>query len=188
MRSAAAHPSPAAVPFARCPAAAARDHIPVKEHDHEPSRSRWRRRRWRPAADVARAPRPAPTTFAGREMTAAELERLAREQRGVLLALARRRARSRQDAEDAVQEALVIAFTHRERIRSQTAIAYVAVVAQHEASRLRRQSERLTSLDQAPGGSGLLRHELVPDRRTPDADAVTRSPVCARSSPTRRAR
>jgi len=46
------------------------------------------------------------------------------------------------------------------------------VVAQHEASRLRRQSERLTSLDQAPAGSGLLRHELVADARTADADAV----------------
>src|SRR3954449_11636292 len=130
------------------------------------SPSRWHRQR-------AAATRRAEASFVGgHEMTAAELERLARDQRGVLLAFARRRARNRQDAEDAVQEALVIAFNHRERIRAQTAIAYVAVVAQHEASRLRRQSERLTSLDQAPAGSGLLRHELVADCRAADADAV----------------
>src|SRR3954452_5005573 len=109
---------------------------------------RWDRRRGAP-------PRRADASYVGgHEMTAAELERLAREQRGVLLAFARRRARTRQDAEDAVQEALVIAFRHRQRIRSQTAVAYVAVVAEHEASRLRRQSD------------------LVADARAADPDAV----------------
>ncbi len=105
-------------------------------------------------------------------MTTAELERLTREQRPRLLAAARRRARTRADAEDAVQEALAIAFKNRERIRSQTAIAYIAVIAQHEASRLGRAYERLTSLDQPPAGSGLLAHELVADPRQPDRDAL----------------
>jgi DNA-directed RNA polymerase specialized sigma24 family protein len=106
-------------------------------------------------------------------MTAAELERLACEQRRLLLTIARRRARTDQDAEDAVQQALAIAFAHRERIRSQTALAYVAVIAQHEASRLRRQSERLRSLDQPlhadPPTSA---HDLIAEEPTVDLDAL----------------
>jgi len=70
-------------------------------------------------------------------MTTAELERLTREQRPRLLAAARRRARTRADAEDAVQEALVIAFTNRERIRPQSAIAYIAVIAPARGEPLR---------------------------------------------------
>jgi DNA-directed RNA polymerase specialized sigma24 family protein len=106
-------------------------------------------------------------------VTAAELERLAREHRDVLLALARRRTRSRQDAEDAVQEALVIAFERRARIRPQTALAYIGVIAQHEASRLRRQAERCHSLDRPRLGSDTANgHELVADRRQPDVDAL----------------
>jgi DNA-directed RNA polymerase specialized sigma24 family protein len=105
-------------------------------------------------------------------MTVAELERLACEKRRVLLTIVRRRARTDQDAEDAVQEALVIAFTHRDRIRPQTALAYVAVVAQHEASRLRRQSERLLSLDQpVHAESPTSAHDLVADDRTVDLNA-----------------
>lgn len=72
-----------------------------------------------------------------------------------------------------MQEALAIAFEHCARIRSQTALAYLGVVAQHEASRLRRQSERLLSLDQPLRHDGpVSAHELVADRRTADLDAV----------------
>ena len=106
-------------------------------------------------------------------MTVAELERFAREQRGVLLMLARRRATTEHDAEDAVQEALMIAFTHRERIRTHAALAYVAVVAQHEASRLGRRTERLRSLDQPlRPDSPTSAHELIADDRATDVDAL----------------
>jgi RNA polymerase sigma factor (sigma-70 family) len=106
-------------------------------------------------------------------MTAAELERLACEQRRLLLTIARRRARSDQDAEDAVQQALAIAFTHPEHIRPQTALAYVAVIAQHEASRLRRQAERLRSLDQPlHADSPATAHDLIAEDRTVDVDAL----------------
>jgi DNA-directed RNA polymerase specialized sigma24 family protein len=106
-------------------------------------------------------------------MTTIELERLAREKRRMLLTIARRRAGTDQDAEDAVQEALVIAFTHRDRIRTQTALAYVAVVAQHEASRLRRQTERLLSLDRPLHiDTPTSAHDLVADDRTVDLDAL----------------
>jgi DNA-directed RNA polymerase specialized sigma24 family protein len=105
-------------------------------------------------------------------MTAAELELLACEQRHVLLTIARRRARTEQDAEDAVQQALAIAFTHRERIRPQTAVAYVGVIAQHEASRLRRLSDGLVSLDQPVASGQASRHDALPDDRQADRDAV----------------
>jgi DNA-directed RNA polymerase specialized sigma24 family protein len=106
-------------------------------------------------------------------MTAAELERLACEQRRLLLAIARRRARTHQDAEDAVQQALAIAFRHRERIAPQSALAYVGVIAQHEASRLRRQTERLRSLDEPlHADSPTSAHELIADDRTTDLDAL----------------
>jgi RNA polymerase sigma factor (sigma-70 family) len=106
-------------------------------------------------------------------MTAAELERLVAEQRRLLLMIARRRAGSDQDAEDAVQQALAIAFTHRERIRPQTALAYIGVVAQHEASRLRRQTERLRSLDQPlHADSPTNAHDLIAEDRTMDLDAL----------------
>ena len=106
-------------------------------------------------------------------MTAAELERLAREQRGLLLAMAQRRARTRADAEDAVQEALAIAFAVRERIRVSTAVAYIAVIAQHEASRLRRHADRLRSLDRlVPGAGGASAVDLLADARQPNPDAV----------------
>ena len=106
-------------------------------------------------------------------MTAAELERLAREQRPVLLAFARRRARNREDAEDAVQQALTIAFTHRKRIRPQNAVAYVGVIAQHEASRLRRQTERVWPLDRPlHGDSPTTGRDLIAEHRTVDLDAL----------------
>ena len=106
-------------------------------------------------------------------MTAAELERLAREQRGLLLAMAQRRARTRADAEDAVQEALAIAFAVRERIRAPTALAYIAVIAQHEASRLRRHADRCWSLDEpVPGTDGAGAYEVLADPRQVDPDAA----------------
>src|SRR5688500_19198822 len=107
-------------------------------------------------------------------MTAAELERLAREQRRLLLTIARRRAYTDQDAEDAVQQALAIAFAHRERIRSQNALAYIGVVAQHEASRLRRQAERLWSLDEPlRANSPTSAHNVIGEDRTVDVDALS---------------
>jgi DNA-directed RNA polymerase specialized sigma24 family protein len=112
-------------------------------------------------------------TREGGPMTVAELERLACEQRRVLLTIARRRARSEQDAEDAVQQALAIALTHHERIRPQNALAYVGVIAQHEASRLRRQAERLRSLDQPlHADSPATAHDLIAEERTVDPDAL----------------
>ena len=109
----------------------------------------------------------------GGRMTAAELERLAREQRRVLLAFARRRARNHEDAEDAVQQALTIAFTHRQRIRPQNAVAYVGVIAQHEASRLRRQTERVLTLDRPlHGDSPTTGRDLIAEHRTVDLDAL----------------
>jgi DNA-directed RNA polymerase specialized sigma24 family protein len=106
-------------------------------------------------------------------MTAIELERLAREKRRMLLTIARPRVGTDQDAEDAVQEALVIAFTHRERIRPQTALAYVAVVAQHEASRLRRQTERLQSLDEPLyTDSPATGHDVLAEERAVDLNAL----------------
>ncbi len=106
-------------------------------------------------------------------MTAAELEHLAREKRPVLLANARRRARTSQDAEDAVQEALAIAFAVRERIRAPTALAYIAVIAQHEASRLRRHADRCWSLDEpVPGTNAASAFEVLADPRQADPDAV----------------
>jgi DNA-directed RNA polymerase specialized sigma24 family protein len=105
-------------------------------------------------------------------MTAAELERLAREQRHVLLACARQRARTSEDAEDAVQQALTIAFAIRERIRPRSAVAYIAVIAQHEASRLGRLSDGLVSLDQPVASGQATRHDALPDHREADRDAV----------------
>src|SRR3954453_20513933 len=106
-------------------------------------------------------------------MTAAELERLARDQWPRLLAVARRHARTRADAEDAVQEALAIAFAIRERIRPQSATAYIAVIAKHEASRLGRRFDGLRSLDQpVPGTDGARAIDLLADHRQPDRDAV----------------
>ena len=107
----------------------------------------------------------------GGGMTARELERLVRAQRPALVAVARRRAGTREAAEDAVQEALTIAFRNRERIRPETALGYIHVIARHEAGRLRRRTVPTVSLD-APTPSGISRHELVADRRAVDHDAV----------------
>jgi DNA-directed RNA polymerase specialized sigma24 family protein len=104
-------------------------------------------------------------------MTARELERLVRAQRGTLVTVTRRAAGTREAAEDAVQEALTIAFVNRARIRPETALGYIAVTARHEAGRLRRPPARTESLD-APTRSGISRHELVADRRAVDHDAV----------------
>jgi DNA-directed RNA polymerase specialized sigma24 family protein len=106
-------------------------------------------------------------------MTTAELERLAHDQWPRLLAVARRYARTRADAEDAVQEALAIALAVRERIRSESAAAYVAVIAQHEASRFGRRFDRLRSLDQpVPGIEGASAIDVLADHREPDREAV----------------
>jgi RNA polymerase sigma factor (sigma-70 family) len=102
-------------------------------------------------------------------MTARELERIAREKRRVLLAVAGRRARSHDDAEDAVQEALTTALATRERIRSETAVAYVAVTARHAAQHLHRQAQRTDSLDE-PAAGGASRHELIADPHQADLD------------------
>jgi len=103
-------------------------------------------------------------------MTGREFERLARGQRPALLAYARRSARSHDDAEDAVQEALAITLARRERIRSETAVAYIGVTASHAALRLRRQAERTVSLDD-PTKRSASRHELIGDARVADPDA-----------------
>jgi DNA-directed RNA polymerase specialized sigma24 family protein len=104
-------------------------------------------------------------------MTGAELERLAREQRARLLCVARRRARTREDAEDAVQEALTIAYAVRERIRPETALGYISVTARHEALRLRRHARQTASLDE-PTAGWAGRHETLADPRRTDHDAV----------------
>jgi Sigma-70 region 2 len=70
-----------------------------------------------------------------------------------LLHAARHRCSRPQDAEDAVQEALRIALERRATIRPATAFAYVATIAMHESSRLRRLAERTRSLD-APIDAG----------------------------------
>ncbi len=106
-------------------------------------------------------------------MTAAEIERLARDARQALLAYARRRARTREDAEDAVQEALAIAFAVRARIRPATATAYVGVTARNEANRLAKRWDRQRSIDQPLAGTeSASAHEAIADRRRPDHDAV----------------
>src|SRR5204862_1129763 len=89
----------------------------------------------------------------GPGLSVAALERLARERRRALLAAARQRCSRPQDAEDAVQEALRIALERRATIYPATAFAYVATVAMHESSRLRRGAERTRSPD-APTGAG----------------------------------
>ena len=105
-------------------------------------------------------------------LSVAALERLARERRRALLHAAAHRSRSAQDAEDAVQEALRIAFERRASIRPATAFAYVAVIAMHEAGRLRRIAERTRSLD-APAHTqeplALVECQPAPAR---DVDAV----------------
>jgi DNA-directed RNA polymerase specialized sigma24 family protein len=122
-------------------------------------------------------------------MSAEELERLARDQWPRLLALARRHARTRADAEDAVQEAFAIAFAVRARIRPQTAVGYLAVIARHEASRLGRRTDGVWSLDRTlPGTDGLSALDLVADHRHPDRDAVIDAlTACGRPNPTTRA-
>ncbi len=107
-------------------------------------------------------------------MTVAELERLAREQRATLLAFARSRARSREDAEDAVQQALTVALRVRERIDATTAIAYIGVIARHEATRLREAAERHRSLDQplTANGQGCLGDALADSRQVDGAELL----------------
>ena len=106
-------------------------------------------------------------------MTAAELELLAREQRATLLAFARTRARTREDAEDAVQQALTIALRVRERIHTATAVAYVGVIARHEASRLRAEAERHRSLDQPLAATGpACLGDALADPRQVDLDEL----------------
>jgi DNA-directed RNA polymerase specialized sigma24 family protein len=99
-------------------------------------------------------------------VTAQELERLAREQRATLIAAARRRCRTREDAEDAVQQALAILFVNRARIRRETALGYLCVTASHEALRLHREAREADSLDQL-GAAGISGHELIGDPRRP---------------------
>jgi DNA-directed RNA polymerase specialized sigma24 family protein len=89
-------------------------------------------------------PRAAPSAIG---LSAAAFERIARERRGALLHAARRGTHCREDAEDAVQEALARAFERRRAIRPATAFAYIAVIAIHEATRLRRLAARCDSLD-----------------------------------------
>ena len=105
-------------------------------------------------------------------LSVAALERLARERRRALLHAAAHRSRCAQDAEDAVQEALRIAFERRASIRPATAFAYIAVIAMHEASRLARIVERTRSLD-APAHTqeppALVECQPAPAR---DVDAV----------------
>jgi DNA-directed RNA polymerase specialized sigma24 family protein len=106
-------------------------------------------------------------------VTTAELERLAREQRPALLACARRRARTNEDAEDAVQQALAIALGVRERIRAETAVAYISVIARHEAIRLSEERDRHRSLDQPLSANGRGNpHDVLADPRRVDVDAV----------------
>jgi DNA-directed RNA polymerase specialized sigma24 family protein len=124
-----------------------------------------------PARDRRAAAGPPEPQAAG--VTAAELERLAREHWPRLVAFAQRRCRSRDDAEDAAQEALVIAFRVRDRIRPQTAVGYLCVIALHEAIRLQRHAGRLRSLDQPiPDTGGLCPVDLIVDPRQPDREAV----------------
>jgi DNA-directed RNA polymerase specialized sigma24 family protein len=80
-------------------------------------------------------------------LSATAFEQLARERRGGLLRAARRATPRREEAEDAVQEALAIAYERRAQIRPDTAFAYIAVIARHEASRLRGDAEQCWSLD-----------------------------------------
>jgi DNA-directed RNA polymerase specialized sigma24 family protein len=106
-------------------------------------------------------------------VTAAELERLAREQRAALLACARRRARTHEDAEDAVQQALTIAFGVRERIRAGTALAYIGTIARHEAIRVRAEADRQRSLDQPlSAATQLSALDVLADPGCVDADGV----------------
>jgi len=78
-------------------------------------------------------------------------------------------ARSHADAEDAVQEALATAFASRERIRSETAVNYIAVTARHAALQHRQRADRTCSLDQPVAGQA-SRHELIADPLQADVD------------------
>ena len=102
-------------------------------------------------------------------MTARELERIARKHGTRLLAVAGRRLRSHADAEDAVQEALATAFASRERIRSETAVSYIAVTARHAALQHRQRADRTRSLDE-PAADQASRHELIADPLQADVD------------------
>ena len=102
-------------------------------------------------------------------MTGRELERVAREQRRRLLAYARRGANSHHDAEDAVQDALTITVAICERIRRETAIAYIGTAAHHAALQLTRQAARAVSLDEPTTAAS--RHDLIADARTTDPDS-----------------
>lgn len=114
-------------------------------------------------------------------MTAAELECLARQSRQDLLAFAMRRARNYQDAEDAVQEALTIAFAVRERIRPDGAVGYIAITAGHEAGRLRTRAGRHRSLDEPLIGTPAWSlHDITPDPRHTSRDAVIDALDCLR--------
>ena len=100
-------------------------------------------------------------------MTVAELERLAREQRATLLAFARSRARSREDAEDAVQQALTIALRVRERIDATTA-------------------DRLHRRDRPPRGQPAARGSRAPPLARPAAHGKRARHAWATRSPTSR--
>jgi DNA-directed RNA polymerase specialized sigma24 family protein len=103
-------------------------------------------------------------------MTAAEFERLARAHRPALLALARRRGATYEDAEDIVQQALANAFEVRERIRAPTGLAYLGAVARNEALRHGRHVKPL-SLDQpVPGTNTASVYEILADPRRRDVD------------------
>jgi DNA-directed RNA polymerase specialized sigma24 family protein len=103
-------------------------------------------------------------------MTGRELERVAREQRRRLLAYARRGANSHHDAEDAVQDALTITVAICERIRRETAIAYIGTTAHHAALHLTRQAARAVSLGE-PTTPAASRHDLIADARPTDPDS-----------------
>ena len=103
-------------------------------------------------------------------MTAAEFERLARVHRPALLALARRRVATYEDAEDIVQQALANAFEVRERIRAPTGLPYLRAIARNEALRHGRHVKPL-SLDQPmPGTDTASVYEILADPRRRDVD------------------
>jgi DNA-directed RNA polymerase specialized sigma24 family protein len=62
---------------------------------------------------------------------------------------------------------------YEKRIRAETAVAYISVIARHEAIRLSEERDRQRSLDQPLLATGRgNRHDVLADRRRSDVDAV----------------
>jgi len=86
-----------------------------------------------------------PGLIPGRSSLPVDPERIAREHRSELLAVARRHSAAADDAHDAVQRGLEILVRCQHRIRPETPLAWLTVVVKHEALALTRAHARTSA-------------------------------------------